>query len=92
MNGIWQNRGITPSVALWRSYDVMLGVCGGFGFCDWDEDTSLCYRVVEKFWDNLSVVPFCYIASENHRGNLSDVPASGNVDVDMRLVLENEHS
>lgn len=61
------------------------------GFCDWDEDTSLCYRVVEKFWDNLSVVPFCYIASENHRGNLSDVPASGNVDVDMRLVLENEH-
>ena len=28
------------------------------GLCDWSEKTSLCYRVVEGFWKNLSDVPF----------------------------------
>lgn len=28
------------------------------GYCDWESDTSLCYRMVEGFWKNLEDVPF----------------------------------
>jgi len=27
------------------------------GYCDWESDTSLCYRMVEGFWKNLEDVP-----------------------------------
>ena len=27
-------------------------------FCDWNGDKSLCYRMVEEFWNNLEDVPF----------------------------------
>lgn len=28
------------------------------GYCDWDSDTSLCYRMVGGFWENLADVSF----------------------------------
>lgn len=28
------------------------------GYCDWESETSLCYRMVEGFWKNLEDVPF----------------------------------
>lgn len=36
------------------------------GFCDWNEGKSLCYRMLEGFWKNLSDVPF----SEDEYGSL----------------------
>lgn len=36
------------------------------GFCDWESDTSLCYRMVEGFWKNLTDVPFM----EGEKGRL----------------------
>ena len=36
------------------------------GFCDWNSDTSLCYRLVEILWENLSDVPF----AEDKEGRL----------------------
>lgn len=52
-----------------QGYHVFCPICGSpmmlcsacmedYKFCDWNDNTFLCYRLVEDFWVNLSDVPF----------------------------------
>lgn len=52
-----------------RGYQIFCPNCGfvmmlcsecmlDSGYCDWESDASLCYRMVEGFWKNLVDVPF----------------------------------